>query len=76
MKEALYHRTYNAVPYNLVIECESISKKTTGVNFIQFRVMVESEIVQRIVIGKKGQNINWVRDHFKSSYAKFFSAEV
>lgn len=32
--------------------------------------------MQRIVIGKKGQNINWVRDHFKSNYAKFYGAEV
>lgn len=76
LKEALYHRTYNAVPYNLVIECESISKKTDGVHFVQFRVMVESEIVQRIVIGTKGRNIDWVRDHFKSNYAKFYGVEV
>jgi GTPase Era involved in 16S rRNA processing len=40
---------------------------------MQFRVMVEDENVQRMVIGKQGQNINWVRDHFKTNYAKIYS---
>jgi len=34
--------------------------------------MVEDENVQRMVIGTKGKNINWVRDYFKTSYAKTF----
>ena len=38
--------------------------------------MVEDENVQRMVIGKKGQNINWVRDHFKTNYAKLYSKEI
>ena len=29
-----------------------------------------------MVIGKKGQNINWVRDHFKTNYAKIYGVEV
>jgi GTPase Era involved in 16S rRNA processing len=29
-----------------------------------------------MVIGKKGQNINWVRDHFKTNYAKIYGKEV
>ena len=76
LKEALFHRTYNHVPYDLVLECESIATKSDGTDFIQFRVMVEDENVQRMVIGKKGQNINWVRDHFKANYAKIYSKEV
>jgi hypothetical protein len=34
--------------------------------------MVEDENVQRMVIGTKGLNINWVRDHFKTNYAKLY----
>lgn len=64
------------MPYNIVIECVSVSSKTNGVNFVQFRIMVEDENVQRMVIGKKGQNINWVRDHFKTNYAKLYSKEI
>jgi GTPase Era involved in 16S rRNA processing len=29
-----------------------------------------------MIIGKKGQNINWVRDHFKTNYAKIYQKEV
>lgn len=29
-----------------------------------------------MVIGKKGANINWVRDHFKANYAKVYKKEV
>jgi GTPase Era involved in 16S rRNA processing len=76
LKEALFHRVYHQVPYELTLECESISTKSNGVHFAQFRVMVPSEIVQRMVIGKKGQNINWVRDHFKANYAKTYGVEV
>ena len=64
------------MPYNIVIECVSVSSKTNGANFVQFRIMVEDENVQRMVIGKKGQNINWVRDHFKTNYAKLYSKEI
>lgn len=38
--------------------------------------MVEDENVQRMIIGKKGQNINWVRDHFKTNYAKIYKKTV
>jgi GTPase Era involved in 16S rRNA processing len=38
--------------------------------------MVEDENVQRMIIGKKGQNINWVREHFKTNYAKIYKKEV
>ena len=39
-KEALFHRTYSNIPYNTLFECESIAKKSNGVHFVQFRVMV------------------------------------
>lgn len=29
-----------------------------------------------MIIGKKGQNINWVRDHFRTNYAKVYKKEV
>lgn len=64
------------MPYDVIIECESISSKSNGNDFLQFRVMVEDENVQRMIIGKKGQNINWVRNHFKTNYAKVYKKEV
>ena len=69
-KEALFHRTYSKLPYDTIFECESLSKKSDGTHFAQFKVTVESEILQRMIIGKKGQNINWMRDYFKAAYAK------
>lgn len=45
-------------------------------HFVQFRVMVDCESVQRMIIGKKGRNINWMRDYFKARYAKNFGVEV
>jgi GTPase len=39
-KEALFLRTYNQVPYETVLECEGLSRKTNGVHFAQFRLMV------------------------------------
>ena len=55
---------------------ESIAKKSDGVHFVQLRVMVEDENVQRMVIGKEGANIDWMRAHFRASYAKHYGVEV
>lgn len=37
---------------------------------------VEDENVQRMIVGIKGRNINWMRDRFKVEYAKMFGREV
>ena len=29
-----------------------------------------------MIIGKKGRNINWMRDYFKASYAKHYGVEI
>lgn len=39
LKEAIFHRLYNQVPYETLIECDSFAVKSNGVHFIQFRVI-------------------------------------
>ena len=76
MRESLFHRAYHQVPYSTMVECESIADKSDGSQFVQFRFHVEDENVQRMLIGKRGRNINWMRDRFKVEWAKLKGKEV
>lgn len=76
LKEGLFNRTYNQVPYSTVIECEAVAGRSDGGVLVQFRVLVEDENVQRMVIGTRGRNVDWVRAHFRASYAKMYGREA
>lgn len=39
-------------------------------------MIVEDENQQRMILGKKGQNIQWAIENLKVSYAKFFKKEL
>ena len=53
-----------------------MASKSDGTDHIVFKIHVEDENVQRMIIGKKGRNANWMRDRFKVSYAKLYKRSV
>lgn len=59
-----------------MLECISFAHKSDGSDYVEFKIYVQNENQQRMIIGTKGRNISWVIDHFKVQYAKLYKKEV
>lgn len=71
MKEAIFQRTYEEIPHMMDIEIESIANKSDGKQYVKFKLGVYDENQMRLLIGKKGNNLNAIKTLFLVQMAKY-----
>lgn len=76
MKEAVYSRTYEEVPHQTLIECQSVARQSNGRDYLKFKISVLDENQRRLMIGKEGKNLEEIKKIFLLQYAKTKSASV
>jgi|JI9StandDraft_2_1071091.scaffolds.fasta_scaffold304638_1 GTPase Era involved in 16S rRNA processing len=57
------------------IDIKSIAMQSNGKEYIKFKLGVESENQQRLLIGTKGRNIDWIKNSFITQYCKYKGAK-
>lgn len=70
MKEAVYHRTYEEVPHQTLIECKAVAKQSLGREYLKFKISVLDENQRRLMIGKSGKNLEEIKKLFLVQYCK------
>lgn len=71
MREAVFHRTYEEVPHTTTIELKSVARQSNGRLYLKFKLSVLSENQQRLIIGSKGRNIDFIKNLFTKQYVKY-----
>lgn len=70
---ALFHRE---VPYSTEVEIREFKERSTGKDYIEAMIFVESESQKRILIGKGGQAIKALGEEARLTIEEFLGREV
>ena len=57
IREKLFLRLHDEVPYSLTVVVDDINERDNGVLYIEARILISSERYKRIVIGQGGRGI-------------------
>jgi len=70
VREAIFHRFFNNVPFHIDIKTTRIALRSDGLLRIHVHLKVFKKSQLPMVIGKRGQNIKWLKEDLEARFAK------